>query len=75
MSALTFFALPGKVFLTDGPWEARLTEDQCDRLLAIFDEAGAVSSFNNLYTAASAAGFIPYVSSRPALRVVKNDAA
>jgi hypothetical protein len=76
MTALTFWAENGQVYMADGPWSARLDQAQCDTLLDIWQEVGAVSSFNALYSAVQAAGYLPPVITNRALRlVVSNDGA
>lgn len=59
MAGLTFYAERGHVFMADGPWSARLSQTQTDVLLDLWDEVGAVSSFNSLYDAVVAAGYLP----------------
>lgn len=73
MPGLTFFAERGQVYMADGPWSARLNQTQCDVLLDLWDEVGAVSSFNALYDAVQAAGYLPPVLSRKSLRLVVNN--
>lgn len=70
MGGLTFYAERGQVFMADGPRSARLDQIQCDTLLDLFDAAGAVNSFNRLYDAVQAAGYLPPVLSRRPLRLV-----
>lgn len=71
-----YFARNGSVFVSDGPWEAKLTESQCDGLLSIWDAADAVSLFNQLYDAMTAAGLNPCTyARRPTLRLVSDRAA
>lgn len=72
---MAYFASGGHVYVQDGPWEARLTERQCDALLAIWDAADAVTLFNDLHAACEAAGHIPGLSRRPALRLVVQEPA
>jgi hypothetical protein len=67
----TYFARNGDVFVSDGPWDVRLTPMQVDQLLDIFDSANAVTHFNALYEAAKQAGQDPCDYARkPLLRVV-----
>jgi hypothetical protein len=68
MSGLTFFAEHGAVFMADGPWSARLSQTQTDVLLDLWDEVGAVTSFNRLYDAVVTAGYLPPVLSVRSLR-------
>lgn len=53
-----YFARSGYVYVADGPWEARLSQDQTDRLLTIWDDAGAVTLFNSLWEACQKAGYV-----------------
>ena len=68
MTGLTFFAERGIVYMADGPWSARLTQTQTDTLLDLWDEVGAVTSFNSLYDAVQAAGYFTPVLTTRALR-------
>lgn len=68
MMGLTFYAERGSVYMADGPWSAKLNQTQCDTLLDLWDEIGAVTSFNRLYDAVSAAGYLPPVLSVRSLR-------
>jgi len=74
MAASTFFADRDQVYMRDGPWEVRLSTDQCEGLLTIFEEANAIKAHTSLYDACQAAGHIPRVSPirRGPLLVVDN---
>ena len=72
MGETTYFAERGRLYMTDGPWTATLTQTQADRLLEIFDEANAVTHFNALWEAMDAAGMHPSTYGRPCLRLVSN---
>ncbi len=57
---MTFSSQSGVVLLQDGPYVARpIDQDTCDRLLGIFQDAGAVKLYFALADAAEQAGFIP----------------
>lgn len=77
MSApLTFFAERGQVYMSDGPWSARLDQAQTDVLLDLWDAVGAVTAFNSLYEAVKAAGYLPpVITSKPLLRLVSDNCA
>jgi hypothetical protein len=72
VSTLRFFAENGKVWMTDGPRDVRLTDAQVDQLLDIFEEADATGIFLRLYDVQRAAlgeDFIP----RSHLRLVSSN--
>lgn len=57
---MTFTATTSQVFIQDGPYTPRpIDQDTCDRLLGIFQDAGAVKLYFALADAAEQAGFIP----------------
>lgn len=68
MAGFTFYAERGQVFMTDGPWSAKLNQAQCDTLLDLWDEIGAVTSFNRLYDAVQGAGYFTPILTTRALR-------
>lgn len=55
----TYHSEGDHVRMDTGNGAAWLNHDQCERLLAIYDEAGAAQSFNALYAAFLEAGGIP----------------
>jgi hypothetical protein len=59
MSALAFTHDRNGVTAADGPRSYRLNDRQCENLLDLFDEVGAVRLFNALYIEHMAAGGIP----------------
>jgi hypothetical protein len=73
MTALSFHARNGFVWLVSERHEHRLTDGQVDRLLDIMEEAGAAEPFNILYQLQKQAlgeDFIERVSPLLGLRLV-----
>lgn len=58
-----FIPAGSEVLMITEAGPVRLTNDQCERLLDIFDEAEAVRPFNELYAAHVAAGGLERVTS------------